>query len=86
MSQCQINYDYFRCRNLHTSTQHLQSTSTEVSKRIRSLLLFTPTPPNFGEFMVINPSKLKIQFKRDFCYQHPVYALKTIQMDNQSSL
>ena len=66
MSQCQINYDYFRCRNLHTRTQHLQSTSTEVSKRTRSLLLFTPTPSNFGKFMVINPSKLKIQFKRDF--------------------
>ena len=61
----------------------------KCQKRIRSLLLFTPTLPNFGEFMVINPSKLKIQFKRYFCYQHPIYALKTRQirqMGNQISL
>ena len=62
MSQYQINYDYICCRNLHTSTQHLQSTSTELSKkRIRPVCLFMPSPPNFGEFRIINPIKLKIQ-------------------------
>ena len=71
----------------------------KCQKRIRSLLLFTPTPPNFGEFMVIYPSKLKIQFKRDFVInilfmpdntdgqsKQPIETVSSLSKNNESSL
>ena len=86
MSQYQLNMIIFVAVIYAPVLSIYRAPAQKCQKMIRSLLFLRLPTPNFGEFMVINPSKLKIQFKRDFCYQHPVYALKTRQMGNQSSL